>query len=268
MKLIHDILDFLRKPFPEDESRFGALKTLTIISLFISLFLYIFGPFGISDLDSDKFLICLGFGSMTFFASIIYQIIINQLFGLRATREAWTYWKWMVFNFGLVFFISLANFIFARLVLFGFIDWRLFPVMIYGTFMVGLIPTMALGAWSLLSQERKYKGIAKEINRQERGKKSSVSSYKELVFDVPIYQIRYIEALQNYIKIGFIDDHGKYNSKVERSTLKQTLKDTKDSRIVKCHRSFLVNLDAIVSTKGNAPGHLLEALLFLRPFVI
>ncbi len=251
----------LNKPFPENESRFGKPKTALIVSLFITFFLIIFEPFGIASLGSDRYLICVGFGAMTFFTSIIYEFTVGQLLNLKGKGRKWTYGKWIIHNLGLMLFISLANFLFARLAIFGYIIWELLPDMIYGTFMVGIIPTLGLGAFALFRSERKHLDIASEMNSrtpalssEERIKDAKAEGS---IFDIPLTDIRYVEALQNYVKIGHITNSGECSSKSERATLKQILEQTHGSSIVKSHRSFLVNRDAIVSTEGNAQGLLL-----------
>lgn len=73
MKWLNQLLNILYKPFPEQEGNFGAPKTTFLISLFITFFLYTFEPFGIETLESNKFWICLGFGSMTFLGALFYE---------------------------------------------------------------------------------------------------------------------------------------------------------------------------------------------------
>lgn len=251
------ITKLLNKPFPEVENNFIFIRDLIFFSVFITLFLYIFQPFGLATLESDKFLICLGFGSMTFLGTLIYEILVRTLRYFIGKEVKWTFWKWILNMLGIMFSISLANFLYIRLLLFGFIEWNLFPNMIYGTFMVGIIPVIAFGAWSLHKNERKYQDIATEINQLKSGVAGNGKGDKLLIFEVPADQVRYIEAMQNYAKIGYIDPEGNLKISTERATLKQILSAAKGSRIVKCHRSFLVNKEAIIATAGNAQGLLL-----------
>ena len=258
MELLNNIVQLLRKPFPEKESSLSYYRTIAIISLFVTFFLYIFEPFGFSNLESNKFLICLGFGAISFIASISYDFIFSKLFQVKGEREKFTFGKWLLNIFGLMMTISLANFLFARILFFGDIRWEFFPQMIYGTFTIGLFPVAVIGAISLLRQEKKYQHIAEEIN-QNKTSNSDIDSTTDIsIHNISIHQIRYIEALQNYVKIGFINEQGKLIEQTERSTLKRILDETKGSSIVKCHRSFLVNRAAIISTSGNAQGLLLS----------
>ncbi len=258
MKLFDSIISTLKKPFPEDESRFGTPKISGAISAFVFFFLYVFQPFGISTLESEKFVICLGFGITTFLATMAYEVTIGRFYRLYGGRARWTLGKWLMNNIGIMFCISLANFLYARILIFGYIQWDLFPQMIYATLMIGIIPLVALGGVILSKTEKKYQNIAEEINQQGNNESSDSSLIDESIFGIPVVQIKFVEALQNYVKIGYINDDGQSVNKTERATLKYVLTETEGSAIVKCHRSFLVNRKAIKSTSGNAQGLLLQ----------
>lgn len=257
MSLLSTISSVLNKPFPEEESRFGAPKTVGLVSVFVVFVLYVFQPFGISTLEEGKFWICLGFGVMTFLAAVTYEFVVGQLFHLKASRGQWTFWKWIVNNFMLMLVISLANFLFARLVIFGYIQWEFFPDMMYGTLMIGVVPIILLGAWAMISQERRNLGVATELNNRSAQETSTEDLSEVSVFDIPLSKFRYAEALQNYVKIGYVDDDGHCVTKTERATLKQLLAEANRGNVVRSHRSFLVNRSAIISAEGNAQGLLL-----------
>ncbi len=258
MSLFKKIIQILQKPFPQEESNVAYLKTITIISVFVTLFLYIFQPFGINTIKSGKFLICLGFGITGFLAMAIYLFGISRLLNLKGSQEHFTFGTWILDLIGIMLTISLANFFFARGVLFGNIKWELLPQMIYATFTIGLFPIIAIGAITMIRKEKKYQTIADEINQKKKNATTDIGQRNDLsVFDIPVSRIRYIEALQNYVKIGYINSEGKLMEQTERATLKSILDEIEGSPVVKCHRSFLVNREAIVSTSGNAQGLLL-----------
>ncbi len=257
MNIFHDIAQILRKPFPEIENNLVYFRILLMLSVFVTLFLYVFQPFGIATLESYKFLICVGFGAMTFLGAAVYEFIFHKIFKLRERQKKWTFGKWILDNLGIMLFISLANFLFARLLLFGYIQWSLFPQMMYSTLMIGVIPLVAIGGLSLFKNEKKYQLIAHEINQAKTSTSSTKDSSNRMIFDIPIHQIRYIEALQNYAKIGYINREGDLKVKIERTTLKQILAETEETAIIKSHKSYLVNKDTITATAGNAQGLLL-----------
>jgi len=257
MNLLKGLIKILKKPFPEQESSFGEIRIVIIVSLFVTFFLYVFEPFGLATLESNKFLVCLGFGMMTFISAIIFEFVVGRLLRLKGELEKWTLGKWILYNIGVMLVISLANFLFARILFFGFIEWKLLPAMMYGTFMIGIIPISVIGGLSLLIQEKKYQGIAADINHHKKVEPDKRED-ERLLFGIPLSRIQYVEALQNYVYIGYTDAGGQFKKMTERATLKNILEEVTNSSIIKSHRSFLVNRDAIVSISGNAQGLLLQ----------
>lgn len=256
MAFLNTIVRTLGKPFPE-ESWSSYIKKLIVLSLFVAFFLYVFKPFGLDTLESDRLLICLGFGSMTLVGALTYELSIGQLLRLMGYHKNWIFGKWIVNTLATTLFISLANFIFARLILIGYIDWALFPTMLYSTVMIGILPVTILGAWLLSQQEKKYQSIASEIGQVNLSPTQS-SNAGISVFDIPIPQIKYIEALQNYVKIAYLNDQRELKIQTERLTLKEVIAKTEGSSLTKCHRSFVVNKETIMSVSGNAQGLLLS----------
>lgn len=247
----------LDKPFPEAESWLLYFRNLTILSVFVGGFLYVFEPFGISILGEYKLIVCAGFGSMTFLGAAIYEFSLGRLAQVLGWRTRWTFGKWILNNVGAMLFIALANFFFVRIVVFGFIQWNLLPTMLYSTFVIGIFPIVLLGALLLYGNQSRYQHIADEINSAKNTTGSAELSKDKIIFKIPSKRIRYIEALQNYVQVGYIGTDGKFQVLTERVTLKAVESKAAGSAIVKCHRSFLVNKDAVISVSGNAQGLLL-----------
>jgi len=252
MNFLDNIIQFYNKPFPE-KRWFGLSKNILIISIFTTLFLFIFQPSGISDIEplSQRFLVCLGFGVTGALAYYLYEV----LFGFLFKNIKWTYGKWWWYSLGVLFAISLANFLFIRICFFGYILWYLFPYMLSGVFMFG-IPFLILSTLFLLQQEQMYESIATQINEQ-KSSPSTLPNNDFTILNIPVNQIKFVEALQNYVTIGFLDSDGQLKKKTERTTLKSILKEAEGSSIVRTHRSYLVNQNAIIETSGNAQGLML-----------
>jgi len=251
------ILKVLRKPFPQEESIGEFLRIIGGIAVFVTLFLYVFRPFGFEALDSGAFLVCLGFGTVSFVTCVIYEAIIVGVLKIKGPQAHFTYGKWILYFMGAMLFISMANFLFARIVLFDDMRWEFLPHMVRGTFAIGIFPTIFVGAMALMRQESKYESIAKEINRQAAVTPKDFKDSDATIFDIPTNQIRYIEALQNYVKIGHLNADRQLVEQTVRATLKGFLDLSQEDSIVRCHRSFLVNRETITSISGNAQGLLL-----------
>ncbi len=248
---------FLNKPFPQEESLAVSLKIVAAISLFVTVFLYTFKPFGLHRIESGYLWLCLGFGCVTFVTSMLYEWFVVKVIRIKGEGSHFTYGRWILYFTGAMLFISVANFLFVRMTVFGHVDWSLFPYMIRGTFAVGFFPVVAVGAWALLRQEKKYQSIASEVNRVAAEPKSADTLSEATVFGIPVDQIRFVEAMQNYVKIARVDEDGQLVETVERATLKGLSEQLAGEVLVRCHRSFFVNRDTILSTTGNAQGLLL-----------
>jgi hypothetical protein len=167
MRILHRIKHFLCKPFPQEESIFATFKIITFISGFVVTFLFIFKPFGLHLIELGLFLLCLGFGSVAFITSFIYELLIVKVLKLKGAGSRFNFGTWILYFFGAMFCISLANFVFVRLVIFDDIQWVLFPYMLRGTFAVGVFPVLVVCALALIGQEKKYQSIAEKINQQD-----------------------------------------------------------------------------------------------------
>jgi hypothetical protein len=257
-QIMDKLRSLLAKPFPQEESLYETLCVAGGISIFVFLFLFVFKPFGIHTQESGLFMLCLGFGITTFIASLIYEFIIIKVFGLKGPGSNFTFLKWIFYFLGVMLFISFGNFIFVRIALFDDIQWNLFPYMIRGTFAVGVFPIIFFGALALLRQEKKYQAIAQEITPFESQLFESEQAATQEVCEVPTDRVLFIEAMQNYIQIHFINSEGQPAVHTERATLK-SISDQLDgsaiaSSLIRCHRSYFVNQKFIDQISGNAQG--------------
>ena len=193
---------------------------------------------------------------MTFLASVVYEFAVSKILKLKDEASNWTFGKWSLYNIGVMLCIALANFLYARLILFGYIIWDLLPQMIYSTFMIGVIPIFGLGFYALHMQEKKYLALAKNMSIPHHQNTENLED-ETFIFDIPVQNIKYVQGMQNYVNIGFVDQHGQFQKKMERATLKQ-VEEESNGNIVKTHRSYLVNPKAILSFSGNAQGLLLQ----------
>jgi len=263
--MIKALANLLGKPFPREESFADAVKITAALSLLLATFLYVLMPLGLHLVKQNYAWLCLSFGVTTFAVSVIYEWLVVYVFAFKRHGTAFTFGHWIVYFSVAMLLISVANFVLVRLVVIGHMDWRLFPYMIRGTFAVGLFPVVAVGAWALLSQERKYQSLANTINVTHTGSSTAAAERsadtEAALFTIAIERIRYIEAMQNYIKIVHLDESGQIREHVERATLKsleQSCLNSGETSIVRCHRSYYVNRNAIEVTRGNAQGLLLE----------
>jgi DNA-binding LytR/AlgR family response regulator len=68
----------------------------------------------------------------------------------------------------------------------------------------------------------------------------------------------YIESSDNYSTVIFLNDDHKVSKKLLRGSLKRIESQITFPFIVRCHRSYIVNLKQINHIKGNAQGYRIE----------
>ena len=159
----------------------------------------------------------------------------------------YTLGKWIAITMGLILVIGFANFLFLSYVM-G-IPLNGLGNMIFSTFLVGLFPLIFMGSFAVRQGEKKYGAIADGFNHRILVPASTTIQ----ILGIDSDNIRYIEAMQNYIKIYHEEDGSLINS-VKRSTLSTIEADIAPTSLKRCHRSFIVNQSTIEKVKGNAQG--------------
>jgi hypothetical protein len=251
--------EYLNQPFPYKRNRW---KEFLLISLFVSVFLFIFQPISIPVVN--KQLILLGYGAVGFFTVVIVHFTVTKWLPKIFNEETWTIKKQLFWYAFQLFIIGISNFYYSA--------WAL-PFPLHGfqgvltyqlrTIGVGILPVtihIVIVHNYLLSKILKSAGemndqIAVPILPSQTDEKICFSSENEKdKIEVSVSELYFIESFGNYIKI-FYGNNGTIKKSVLRCSLKrvETLISTPD--IVKCHRAYLVNVRKVSHVKGNSQGY-------------
>jgi len=190
---------------------------------------------------------CIGFGLITFGVSVVYDFLLRMVFKVKTAGKQYTLGKWIAITMGLILVIGVANFLFLSYAM-G-VPLSGLGNMIFSTFLVGLFPLVFMGSYAVRQGEKKYGAIADDIN--QRAQVATNSTFQ--IFGIDSDNIRYIEAMQNYIRIWYID-HNTLSQITERATLSTIEVELVSSSLKRCHRSYIVNTSAILTATGNAQG--------------
>lgn len=255
-------LNVLKQAYPVESSTAKMLLSAIFFGQFVFLFLFIFQPFGIHDYQHhNKIWHLLGYGGITtmvvFGSYLLCKVFLSGWFN----EESWTVGKNILFILWIFLIIGLLNFLYS--VELGFLSFNLKGFMIYEgiTLLVGVFPVII--STLLIFQNRLKKALnkARELNQSVSAKKNTTdemihipSKNKSEDFKIPLNTLLCIRAVENYIEVCFDE-----NKKVKKHILRNTLKEVENvfenhSQIIKCHRSYLVNLEKISSFSGNAQG--------------
>lgn len=237
-------------------------------ALFVAAFLYFLQPFDMTRSGIPPLLHSLAYGLVTFIVNVSYDAFCEKVLRLKTDIDSWTLWKWIVRVTGLIICIAIANFFYFNYSH----DWSFFypgafARMVLNTFVVGLFPTIAFGLIVQLRAAKANLHSAAEIDTStanstaENRTPVNNSKANNLRFgdpgsdglEIDSGAIRYVEAMQNYVSVCHVSN-GKLNRQLIRQTLSATQQQCQNSRIIRCHRSFLVNTACIESVTGNAQG--------------
>lgn len=257
------MLSILNSPFPSNYDVKESVYIALGIGLFVGSFLIIFQPFGISEYREDRLNLKLaGFGVVSFLVVLGYYLAAPRIFKNFFAEKNYTLGKDILASAVLILFVALGNGLYAQFVLeqdvFGSF-WKL----IYQTLGVGIFPLTVV---SLLQHSRQMKmnlRASEEINSiRDQGsvkpKKNEVPTYflipgekekKQILSE----NILYLESKGNYAYLNQLED-GVVLQSLHRSTLKNIEVENAFHDIIRCHRSFIVNLSQVINVSGNAQG--------------
>lgn len=254
------MIQFLNQPYPLQYSSKKSLWIITGTSLFVSFFLFLFKPFGLYVFVGPNFFImCLQFGLVTGVVMAAGYFLVIPSFPELFIEENWTVYKHIIWVSSLFVSIAAGNTIFMYL-----IDLRSFS---WTTLINSLLQVTALGVIISalivsLDYLRHFKSNQNEI------KKLKFREYKTAHPDEVIHlaaenkkeqlrlnadELLYLTTADNYVEV-FYKINNNTSKKLLRGTLQRMENQLDHPAIIRCHRSYIVNLLQVVTITGNAQG--------------
>lgn len=261
-----NLKDNLSTPFPyylQDDRK--NLILIAVISVFVVIFMYVFKTPGDHELTLPQHFL---FGGITFACLVINIIVLPKLF--PGWFDNWTLGKYILINIGHLFLIGVAsslvdifyicpnlsvaeNLIQAntRVVIKGII-----PIALTTLFLRNALLQQNLN--NALQANRELKKI-QQIKTDSAKETSRITLHSETseTLEINLPDLLFVEADDNYSTVFWKNGHG-IQSKLLRANLKSIESQLDNSFTLRCHRSFLVNVNAIDSVSGNANGYKLR----------
>lgn len=244
-------------PYPKSESRMEVFISSLATGVAAYVFLLIFQPFGTSSFSDARLIrILLPYFLIVF--SGFYLVNVTQLqragrwnFGREILKTvfivgvcavlAYFYNTWWVSKVS----VSLINFFY----------------MLAYTFSVAvpICSVYILARFIYLSRPGKKDQNLREtsVGPVSVGLEDDSKPIPEIRindFAVAEHDLLFIESTDNYCTFYYHCNSG-ISSVLIRTTLKAVLEQVKSADIVRCHRSFIVNLQMVKSAGGNAQGY-------------
>jgi hypothetical protein len=242
--------NFFRRPYKETGKGMGKFIYLAAFGLFIFMFLFIFKPFGFNQFETVRqFFISLGFGLVTFFILIVFRYLIEPV----VIGESWTIGKNILWNILVASSIGAANYFYMSLIF--KMDFRLLDLInaMWTAILVGSIPVTIT---YFVNYNKMFRDALKEAAIPEEKitwseEVNITAGYSKNDFRTNPRNIVYLCSNDNYVTIVTIKDNIQ-NKTTIRGTLKSAEEELKkNSRFVRCHKCFIVNLDYVEKVNGN-----------------
>jgi hypothetical protein len=261
-----NIIEYARKPYPLSLNKWGIILS---ISLFISLFMVFFQPFGLQYLESErKSLLLAGYGLVTFCVLFVNMIFLPLIFPGIFKEERWTVFREVIWLLWIVITISSVNYVYSDLL--SIVHWAgIKGFLFFGgfTLSIAIIPIVVV---IILSHNRllnKNLIASGEINqliedhqagRMNNNKLVITSENENQKIETPASTLICFESEGNYVNTWYLQE-----GKIVRSMIRNTLKNIEPQiqeagNLFKCHRAYIINLSYIDKVKGNSQGYRLQ----------
>lgn len=268
----------LQQPYPFGEkSNFRLLIQSFGEGTFIALFLIFFQPFGVSEWqDPNKNLYLAGYGLITALCGIILRFAVFKTFPKYHSEATWNVGKEILSIMMLILMIAAGNVVYSNLIFnlengISSFFWMLLAVMIIGVFPA----TFGVMLNYIVQLKRYNQPIIVHHHASESASEEQISENKipntvernttlKLIaenekdsIELTHESLFYIESSDNYSTVYFVKQ-GKLQKELLRSSLTRLESQISSENIVRCHRSFIVNLDKVEKVTGNAQGYKLH----------
>lgn len=255
------MIQFLNQAYPFEYS----LKKYTWITigttLFVTFFLFFFRPFGLHVFGGlNLFTICLEFGLATGAVMAISYFIVIPLFPDFFHEENWTVIKHICWVVVLLINIAIANTLLMYLLDLGGISLRALLVSFGQVTAVGIILTTIIVSLDYLRHFKTNQKEAKNISTypdKKSGLNKTISLFSENEKEqlhLKTDELLYLTSADNYVEVVY-QTGKKITQKLLRGTLQRAEEEIDHPGIIRCHRSYIVNLHQVVSVDGNAQGY-------------
>jgi hypothetical protein len=264
-------MHFLTRLYPLASSWNQILKHNTFIGLFVGFFLIAFQPFNTHLWEAPyKNLLLAGYGLVSFSGATLAYAILFALYRPEQLERQWMIWKELVLEMSFLLLIALGNMLYSSVVIgFGQISAASLIQWLSVVALVGVIPI----AVSILYKYERYtqlnQGTAQKLDRmlaqyhaplQVSPDPVFVSENEKETFLCPLSDLLYLESADNYTCFVFLNE-GKLQKRLLRGPLRRFEQQAEPhAEMVRCHRSYLVNLRQVHQVSGNAQGYRLHLL--------
>jgi hypothetical protein len=247
------ITTFLNKPFPYLDSLRFRLIHVGIIMAYSVFFMVAFNPFDFNAWLSHGWIELAGLGILGSVPIAISQLLVRPLIRIKSFE---------VKHFIIWFISELILLTIFMSILYSDPDYSFFDDLrttFKYTTLIAFLPYSFSILIIVLIQLNKEKSIKKALTSDDIDLVSFKDEREQVKFSVKSNDILYIESTDNYVTVFFSnEDEGKLNKQMIRTSLKKVEEAQLSSKLLRCHRSFMVNLENVLWMKKEGRNFVLK----------
>jgi DNA-binding LytR/AlgR family response regulator len=274
------MFSFLKKPYPYNVFSLKEVWSTFLIACFVSLFLIVFQPFDISIWKTDyKLLKLIGFGGVSFICTLLFRVTSQLILKNHKPEENWTVGKEVMALTLVVVFIAFGNLCYSNFIRISYFGLKELSFALVATLLLAFFPIMAnitlkYNRFLALNQKDAELMETEVLEFQQRQDEPVprtteapepeiikflvlVSENEKEKIELDPDNLFYIESADNYSNVVYFNDQ-KIIRQLIRGSLKRIESQIDIPYIIRCHRSYIVNLKQVDHIKGNAQGYKID----------
>lgn len=276
MRYIELIKNWLDRPFPLQEAGHNKYIHNFLFAAFIYLFLLIFQPFGISDIQHYKAVYLLGFFLITFIISLLSEWLLPLIFRTAFNPENWTIKKVLFLSLWHILSITFFNWLYNSTVGKDITEQHSLLDFLWITMTVGFFPSVFFVMYAERHLSSKHQRLAQKMTQRLHAPKEGKADRQALRImgennnDKLVIEPDHLICIRsegNYAHVFYLEEES-LKKRLIRNSLSNLFEQLNDhGEFKRCHRSYIVNLNKVEQVSGNARNYNLHinALEFTIP---
>ena len=256
-------MQFYEKAIPDYLNRWGNIIRLVLFTaIFALIFINVYAPFG-----ADSYLKLSGvrlflYSSFVILTGMLVVVISRLMMFLYSRKKILNYWRYALWVVSEILVMAFVYCIYVKFILADERDFMIiFSASIKNTSLIILLPYTIL--WLFFSWQDKSARLEEMKGMETTSKKGegSMIPFKDekgsLRLSVHLADLLYLEAADNYVSIHYVRRNKQHHFMV-RNSMKAFEEQFSDSNVIRCHRSYMVNLAKVDIIRKEKDGLHLE----------